>query len=147
MHEFRAYSYRDLATRSVSLEKRRDIVLLRLLIGLTQKTSQTLIPPCRASCCKSGNPPNAREQCDFVRSAKKSAIAKSYFRAADGDHLRWAGTPSQPALFVYAFNVSSNPLSIKRILPSSINQVSIFLPFAYFLGFNLGRVQNSEIFF
>ena len=28
-------------------------------VGLTQKTSQTLIPPCRASCFKSGNPPNA----------------------------------------------------------------------------------------
>ncbi|MEH2169222.1 MAG: hypothetical protein V7K41_21700 [Nostoc sp.] len=30
-----------------------------ILLGLTQNISQTLISPCRASCYKSGNPPNA----------------------------------------------------------------------------------------
>ncbi len=39
------------------MEVRSECIVYKL--GLTQKTSQTLIPPCRASCFKSGNPPNA----------------------------------------------------------------------------------------
>ncbi|MEH1889793.1 MAG: acyl-CoA dehydrogenase family protein [Nostoc sp.] len=42
-------------------------------VGLTQKTSQTLILPCRASCFKSGNPPNALASLCLCGSLRQAA--------------------------------------------------------------------------